>query len=355
MAEKKNHHYVPQSYQRLFSNDGKSIGIYNIKKNITFNQSSIKNTMSKDYFYSKDEKIEDALGDIERYCMWAFHKLVDNPDYNLHEVERLNILVYLMIQHGRTAYMSKMLGDDVNKITLEMFKRFSGIKEIDPHLVFCFDEPPLFSLSVYAGMIVYVADLAFKIVNIDSNCDYSFITSDCPAFLANPYFDYLGYTGVKTLGYKGLCIMMPLTPKLLIMFYDSDVYKVGTRKGKVVINKQNEIEEINKLIASEAYELLVYNPKYHITSSVKEYAQRVKASPKTFKFFNNKQNKLPFIHILDKAKSLNLKSCYQEDLFREYANYLIKNPDVRKYLEGLGGSASIEDKHKLYEELRKRK
>lgn len=146
---------------------------------------------------------------------------------------------------------------------------------------------------------------------------------------------------------------MPLTPKLLIMFYDSDVYKVGTRKGKVVINKQNEIEEINKLIASEAYELLVYNPKYHITSSVKEYAQRLKASPKTFKFFNNKQNKLPFIHILDKAKSLNLKSCYQEDLFREYANYLIKNPDVRKYLEALGGTASIEDKHKLYEELRK--
>lgn len=44
-----------------------------------------------------------------------------------------------------------------------------------------------------------------------------------------------------------------------------------------------------------------------------------------------------------------------KDLFREYANYLIKNPDVRKYLEGLGGTASIEDKHKLYEELRKRK
>ncbi len=47
--------------------------------------------MSKDFFYSKDEKIEDALCDIERYCMWAFNKLVDNLDYNLHEVERLNI------------------------------------------------------------------------------------------------------------------------------------------------------------------------------------------------------------------------------------------------------------------------
>ena len=30
MAEKKNHHFVPQSYQRLFSNDGKSIGVYNL-------------------------------------------------------------------------------------------------------------------------------------------------------------------------------------------------------------------------------------------------------------------------------------------------------------------------------------
>lgn len=62
-----------------------------LRRIITFNQSSIKNTMSKDYFYSKDEKIEDALCDIERYCMWAFHKLVDNPNYNSHEVERLNI------------------------------------------------------------------------------------------------------------------------------------------------------------------------------------------------------------------------------------------------------------------------
>ena len=32
MAEKKNHHFVPQSYQRLFANDGKSIGVYNIKR-----------------------------------------------------------------------------------------------------------------------------------------------------------------------------------------------------------------------------------------------------------------------------------------------------------------------------------
>lgn len=122
MAEKKNHHFVPQSYQRLFSNDGKSIGVYNIKKNLLINQSSIKNTMSKDYFYSKNQNVEDALAEIERLCMLTFHKLDNNNDYNLHEVERLNILTYVMMQLGRTVYMSERLSDDVNEMSLEIFK-----------------------------------------------------------------------------------------------------------------------------------------------------------------------------------------------------------------------------------------
>lgn len=58
--------------------------------------------------------------------------------------------------------MSKMLSCDVNNMSLEMFKRFSGIEEVDPHLEFRFGEPPLFSLSIYASMIVDVTDLAFN-------------------------------------------------------------------------------------------------------------------------------------------------------------------------------------------------
>ena len=175
MAEKKNHHIIPQSYQRLFSNDGKNIGIYVIKKKLIINQSPIKSTMSKDYFYSKDPKIEDDLSEIEGLFMLAFHKLENNHDYRLHEVERLNILAYVMIQLGRTTYMSKKLSDDVNEMSLEIFKRCTGAEQIDPHLEFRFDEPPLFSLSVYSDMITDMADLSFKLVCIDSKCDSYFI------------------------------------------------------------------------------------------------------------------------------------------------------------------------------------
>ena len=355
MAVKKNHHFVPQSYQRLFSNDGRSIGIYNIKNNFIVSHSSIKNTMSKDYFYSKDQKVEDALAEIEKLCMLAFHKLENNNDYNLHEVERLNILTYVMTQLGRTVYMSERLSDDVNEMSLEIFKRCTGLKQVDPHLEFRFDEPPLFSLSVYAGMVVDMADLSFKLVSIDSKCNSNFITSDCPVIIINPYFDFLGYAGVKILGYKGVCLVMPLTPKLLILFYDSNTYKIGNRKSKVVIFESKEIDVINMLIANEANEILVFNPTNTIAPTLREYAQRVKTNDKPFRIYNNGQSKIPFIRILDKAKTLNLNSCYQEDLFREYTNYLSKHPDIKKHLEDLGGSASVEDRRKFYEELKTRK
>ena len=311
--------------------------------------------MSKDYFYSKDKNVEDALAEIERLCMLAFHKLDNNNDYNLHEVERLNILTYVMMQLGRTVFMSERLSDDVNEMSLEIFKRCTGMEQVDPHLEFRFDEPSLFSLSVYAGMVVNMADLSFKLVCIDSKCESTFISSDCPAFIINPYFDFLGYAGVKILGYKGVCIMMPLTPRLLILFYDSSVYKIGNRKGKVMISESKEIETINMLIANEANELLVFNPKHAITSSLKVFAQKAKSNNRPFKLYYNTQCKIRFFHILDKAKSLNINSCFQEDLFREYTNYLSKNPDIKNDLEKLGGSASEEDRRNFYEELKKRR
>jgi hypothetical protein len=122
-----------------------------------------------------------------------------------------------------------------------------------------------------------------------------------------------------------------------------------------MISESKEIETINMLIANEANELLVFNPKHAITSSLKVFAQKAKSNNRPFKLYYNTQCKIRFFHILDKAKSLNINSCFQEDLFREYTNYLSKNPDIKNDLEKLGGSASEEDRRNFYEELKKRR
>ena len=64
MPEMKNQHYVPKSYFRLFSKNGTHIELYNMKRQKSFT-ASINHICSKDYFYSKDTKIESVLSGLE--------------------------------------------------------------------------------------------------------------------------------------------------------------------------------------------------------------------------------------------------------------------------------------------------
>ena len=67
MAANKNQHYVPQFWQKLFSNnkDQKTIGIWNMNKELFINSGPIKRQASLDYFYGKDLELENAFREQE--------------------------------------------------------------------------------------------------------------------------------------------------------------------------------------------------------------------------------------------------------------------------------------------------
>lgn len=60
---KKNQHFIPQFYLRNFSyySNGKEIGIYVPTINFFKNDVAIKHQGSKNFFYGKDEIIEDEF------------------------------------------------------------------------------------------------------------------------------------------------------------------------------------------------------------------------------------------------------------------------------------------------------
>ena len=80
-AETKNQHYVPQFYQRFFSSDQnhKTIGAYAIKQRKYIPMAPIKNQSSGDYFYSDNQKIEDALGRMEALASEVINKIISDP------------------------------------------------------------------------------------------------------------------------------------------------------------------------------------------------------------------------------------------------------------------------------------
>lgn len=88
----------------------------------------------------------------------------------------------------------------------------------------------------------------------------SFITSNNPAA---KYSQFLERMGVKNyaLGSRGLQIFIPLTPSIGVMFYDPKCYKLGDRKKNYVeLTQEKDIEELNKLTASNAEGVLYYLP-----------------------------------------------------------------------------------------------
>ena len=98
-AETKNQHYVPQFYQRMFSGDvnHKTIGAYIISSRKYIPAAPIKNQSSGDYFYSDNQKIEDALGKMEEWASDVVKKIKTNPKCQLSTREEYILYCFTFI------------------------------------------------------------------------------------------------------------------------------------------------------------------------------------------------------------------------------------------------------------------
>lgn len=99
-AETKNQHYVPQFYQRMFSGDvnHKTIGAYIISGRKYIPAAPIKNQSTGDYFYSDNQKIEDALGKMEELASDVVKKIKSNPKCRLSKREEYILYCFTFSQ-----------------------------------------------------------------------------------------------------------------------------------------------------------------------------------------------------------------------------------------------------------------
>jgi len=65
MPDNKKHHFVPRFYLKLFSENRKSINIFNLSSRKLIKNGCLKDQCYQDYFYGKDNKTEKDLSDIE--------------------------------------------------------------------------------------------------------------------------------------------------------------------------------------------------------------------------------------------------------------------------------------------------
>jgi hypothetical protein len=248
MSKKKNQHYVPQFYLRNFSKDEKSLNLFNIsnKKNIIGD--SIRNQCSDDYFYGKDEIIENTFQNIEDVSGELIRKIIlEKYIPQLKSQDHTILQLFIVTLHSRTKFKYEELDEIIDKMgksTLEMYPDVD--KKLLSKVVVKFDYPLQFSLLNAFSSYHLAQDLRIHLLVNGSNID--FITSDHPVVYYNKWAENIKNFGAIGLASKGLLILLPLSPKILLLLYDPAIYKIGNIKDSIsYINKNEDIDNINLL------------------------------------------------------------------------------------------------------------
>lgn len=262
MAERKKHHFIPKFYLKLFSNErsGKTIGLYNLSSKKYVKNANLKNQAYENYFYGKDGIVEDSLGNLESRTSKTISSIINDNQIPKQSSEEYEILlVYTLFQATRTKSSANEINDLTNKTLKKILSYDDNLKKYVDEVDFMMNSPASFSLKSVIPAIEHTKDLTCKLVINNSECE--FITSDNPAVKYNQFLEKKNHKGGRLgLVVKGLQIFFPISPKHLLVFYDSKVYKIGFKKKSFIeLIDKNDVNSLNLLQTMNCEELVFFN------------------------------------------------------------------------------------------------
>ncbi|WP_312446960.1 DUF4238 domain-containing protein [Stutzerimonas nitrititolerans] len=258
MADKENQHFVPQYYFRFFSNDQKSISLLNKRTGKIVKTASIKGQASKSFFYG-DADVENKVTEIESSFIADLRKTKREKSFEcLSEEEVLSVIRAVLFQRSRTLaqridgkrqqdYLARLMAE----VAINNNPQLSSSDRVDLLSMLDYveaDPIPFQGLGMALAIIQaeYLMDL--KRLVIKNRTRYPFIFSDAPAVLINPMQQKVRSRGVLGMLTPGIIALLPLGPRLAIMFYDGNSYKVkGETKGVLNLRALADVDELNKL------------------------------------------------------------------------------------------------------------
>lgn len=263
MGDLKRQHYVPQFYLRAFSNidNKKVIGAF-IKNSSQFIRNApIKTQAYENFFYGKDGTIETSLSSIE-----------GNASIILKSISYTGILpkkgskeygdlwLFVLLQLFRTKLAVKEQYDKLHSFLTEIATRIDEkFAENSERLEITFENAAEINLKILQDTAFVAWDLECKLL---INCtSTSFLTSDSPVCRYNQFSEKHNIPfGTYGLAVKGLQIFYPLNPKMMLMFYDSRVYKCKFKnRTSIELNEKYDIDQLNLLQILNSDEIVYFN------------------------------------------------------------------------------------------------
>lgn len=292
-TEKKNQHYIPKFYLKNFSFEAnqKQIGVFNITNQIFIQRAKLKTQGSKNFFYGEDGKIEDSLAIIEGKLAFAIKKIVQSEKVPQKlNSEHFELITFLTLTDFRNPVrIQSMTGmfDDIKKRLNELDPNFDTSKVLPEYT---HEETVKQSLSFTREIIEITADLDYKL--LINRTKIPFITSDFPIIKYNQFLEQKKWPYAKSgYGVIGLQVFVPITPKHVILFYDSGIYKVGFKKRQTLeLNNPKDIDEINILNFINCFDTIFFNHEVN-----EHYIRTMFTRSKKFNRANMSQAELSYL------------------------------------------------------------
>lgn len=284
-------HFVPQFFQRYFSfnNNGKTIGMFNVNNGVFRESTEIKKQLYGDYFYGKSGQLEVWLSELESKSAPIFRAMWESetlPPYeSITQLEMLNFLIILDIRNpirfSNLKSFEELIGNTKSKIRdgniptnlVETFKYLGTERgKID-------------SLINAVKIVPEMVDLKYKLIKNVSN--RPFIISDNPLIMYNQFLEKRKWHIISQRGYgqKGLQMFLPINNNYMLVVYDSNIYKVGNRKEKVVqIDDVLSIDQLNILQFLNSTDTICFNhnASEHYIKTLFDKSKRFKKANEVF-------------------------------------------------------------------------
>ena len=230
MPQNKRQHFVARSHLRRFADERGHLQIINVDTVEVENDRHPKSVGMESYFYGREERALRERG---------FKLIEDEAIAWMDEIQRTEelpcrgsaghvvITMWTAIQHGRTRIGRKAVNEAMRTLG-------ANPEEVDGTAMLS---------SIWSGMdFPHMYDLSYILVKVTGDKDLWL--GDNPVIRMNPWLERKGIgNGFGTAWWdRGLCVVVPITKRLAIIWYDGLVYEALTQDSKK-IEFQDEITE----------------------------------------------------------------------------------------------------------------
>jgi hypothetical protein len=221
VAKQKNQHYVPRCHLKPFSMgaEGHAINLFNIRKSLSISNAPVRGQCAKDYLHGADLRLEEALGRIESNYGQIVHPLASQTSIPASDMSFLCTFAYL--QYHRTAMALQRRRDAELDIQDAVY---AGGPDNPPEIDLSDRALIQESIESFSGLRHFVDDLKCCLVRNMTRRD--FVTSDDPAILTNRFYMQRLNRCDFGIASSGVMLVLPLTPKFLLLCYDRGVYTI---------------------------------------------------------------------------------------------------------------------------------